>query len=254
MGTIREDAIEAQVRGLRLLQYAPTEILRMTAELIGALEPETLDWLDEMEEGSCLFDVGASNGMYAHYAAARRSVRTVAFEPEAQNFATLEMNAFLNKHMFRHQPIGLCLALSDTEGLGKIFCARYGAGFHMKILDRPFRVNEGEPFVPDHVQSVMQLPLDTAIGRYGLPIPQYLKIDVDGAEERVLAGAKQTLGIGSTRSVMIELSDHGEAMTRATNLLEAAGYRLRHRFPVRHAKGGHYEGLFNCVFERGSTC
>ena len=250
MTTLPEHVTEVRIRDLKLLQYAPTEILRTTASLINELEPETLDWLDGIEEQSCVFDVGASNGMYAHYAAAKRSARSVSFEPEAQNFATLEMNSYLNKDLFQHQPIALCMALSDTESLGRIFCARYGAGFHMKILDRPFRVNETSPFVPAHVQSVIELPLDLAIERYALPTPAYLKIDVDGAEERVLLGAKGALTSRSLRSLMIELSEIEGTAVRANAFLESIGFRLKERFPVRHARGGFYDGLFNCVFEK----
>ena len=38
-----------------------------------------------------------------------------------------------------------------------------------------------------------------------LPAPVHMKIDVDGAEERVIKGGLVTLGLASLRSVLIEV-------------------------------------------------
>ena len=48
-------------------------------------EPETLDWIDTMAEGSALVDVGANVGLYSVYAAKARKCQVYAFEPSVFN-------------------------------------------------------------------------------------------------------------------------------------------------------------------------
>jgi hypothetical protein len=54
------------------------------------------------------------------------------------------------------------------------------------------------------MQPMAAIALDTAVERFGLPAPHHLKVDVDGAEGLVLAGAFATLRGTQLRSVLIE--------------------------------------------------
>ena len=51
---------------------------------------------------------------------------------------------------------------------------------------------------------MLTLKLDDAINLFGLPAPNHIKIDVDGIEMKVLAGAAKTLANSGLRSVMVE--------------------------------------------------
>ena len=59
----------------------PYSFLGMRARSLLSKEPETITWLDRLEEDDVLWDVGACVGSYSIYAAVRRGVRVVAFEP-----------------------------------------------------------------------------------------------------------------------------------------------------------------------------
>jgi FkbM family methyltransferase len=61
--------------------------------------------------------VGANVGMYTIWAAATRNARVYAFEPEAQNYATLNRNIALNNLIrIRARSSELCAAESEHFG------------------------------------------------------------------------------------------------------------------------------------------
>ena len=55
--------------------------LDMRIKTYATKEPETLQWIDEFEKGSVLWDIGANIGLYSLYAAKSRQCRVIAFEP-----------------------------------------------------------------------------------------------------------------------------------------------------------------------------
>jgi hypothetical protein len=67
--------------------------------------------------------------------------------------------------------------------------------------------------------------LDRLVADFELPLPNHLKIDVDGGEVRVLRGARQVLRDRRLQTVLIEVDD--EVRPDVTALIEAAGLRLR---------------------------
>lgn len=231
--------------------HTPNSLLRELANSAAQSEPETLDWLRTGRPGEVLYDVGASNGIYALFAAIVGALQVYAFEPEAQNYATLEMNRHLNAASIGDRLHALSAAVSDRVGTQKIYCARYGAGYHMKILGKPVRVNETKSFEAAHVQSVLTVALDDLVSLLHLPIPNLLKIDVDGAEAEVIGAGKALLRNPALRTAMIELVEPKGKSASIVSELADAGLNLVAAHPVRHLRGGHYEGLFNCVFERG---
>ena len=230
------------VRNVKELQYVLNERLRDYAENLESIEPETLDWIDSFEKGAVFYDVGALSGPFSTYAAISADSKVVAFEPEAQNFAVLEMNHFLNRDKIRFPIISLNIALSDKSEIGKLYMARNVPGSTVKILDRPvIRMNE-DIFQPGHVQYVIKEKLDDLIERYHLPKPNYIKIDVDGSEESILRGAKKTLS-QNVNSLLIEiLEPEGKSATIVKFLLDL-GFKLYKKKQVED-----YKGLFNCIF------
>ena len=71
------------------------------------------------------------------------------------------------------------------------------------------------------------MTLDDVVSTFRLPEPHHLKIDVDGAEERVLAGARRTLKSSALRSVLIEADN--TKWSAIVKQLETAGLALDRR-------------------------
>lgn len=182
-------------------------------------EPETLAWIDTFTAGDVFWDIGASIGVYSLYAALKPGVEVYAFEPSGFNFGVLVDHIALNGAGERVHP--LCVALGRHDGLGELYMAQASPGHGGNALDRP--ENQYTSFTPVFRQSVLAFSIDGLRERYGLAVPSHIKIDVDGIEDDIVAGAIHTLP--GVRSVLIEVQGRieGERERRLEANLAAAG-------------------------------
>jgi hypothetical protein len=67
--------------------------------------------------------------------------------------------------------------------------------------------------------------IDAFIETFGVPVPTHLKIDVDGNDHLVLAGARKTLADPRLRSVLVELGG-GEREVAGEALMAEAGFAI----------------------------
>lgn len=189
-----------------------------------AKEPWTTDWLrTTVGAGDVLYDIGANVGTFSLIAARHCQARVLAFEPGYSSFARLCDNIQLNgcQHMIVPVPI----PLADTTG---VFGFKYrsvdpGQSRH-KLKADAWRFRGPTPDAARYEQPVLAMTLDDVISTFHLPAPHHLKIDVDGAEDRVVAGARRTLKSPALRSVLIE-ADKAKWAAVAL-LLEEAGLSL----------------------------
>ncbi len=185
-------------------------------------EPETISWLNTLRADDVLFDVGANMGLYSVWAAAARSARVIAFEPEASNYATLMVN--LRENRLTDKVQAFCIGISDKIGLGPME-VRWGpagqSGHQVQVVDSKPCHAAG----PTSLQGVSTYPLDHLIYEQGLPCPTHLKVDVDGIEHAVVAGAKRLLADPRLRSIMIELMLENNFQGPVIDTLVAAGFR-----------------------------
>jgi len=175
---------------------------------LGTYEKQTQALLQEhLGAGGVLFDIGANVGFFTLLGArlAESTGRVVAFEPLERNLAFLrrhvELNGFTNVQV-------VAAAVAAAPGEGFIDSARGPAMGGLGIAGVPVRL----------------VSLDDMASRGEIPVPTLLKIDVEGAEEGVLLGARALLQ--ATHPTVL-LSGHGWQCTQAcTRLLEQLGYRI----------------------------
>ena len=205
-----------------------------------AKEPWTVEWLlNTIQPDDVLFDIGANVGTFALIAAKHRRAHVIAFEPGYANFARLCDNIQLNGCHFSIVPVPLPVA--DHNGLVgfKYRSIEPGQSRH-KLKADTWRFRDPAT-VSRYEQPVLAMTLDGIISTFHLPPPHHVKIDVDGAEARVLAGARQTLRSDTLRSVLIEV-DHAQ-WTEVSSLLEGAGLTLEKRIEREKPEAPAY-GLF----------
>jgi FkbM family methyltransferase len=230
------------------LDYERAEIIvgvTSRSELLSRLrpcakEPWTVRWLEErLRDGDVLYDVGANVGAYSLIAAAIAGpgTRVFAFEPGYASYAALCDNVRLNRAEAVVVP--LPILLGERTGLVTLGYRDVAPGAAEHSLD---------PEAPAaHRQEVLGYRLDDLVGLLGLPEPSLLKIDVDGAEAAVLAGAAQTLAGAGVRSVLVELErDGAEAAVEA---LGQAGLKLVDRIDRRGEE--ELPRILYGIFERG---
>lgn len=155
--------------------------------------------------GMVVYDVGANVGFYT-LAAARivgPSGHVFAFEPEARNVGLLRRHVALNQ--LRNVTI-VQAAVGEREGLVG-FAGEREQG---RVTD------QGDFLVP-------ALSLDGFIAS-GRPAPDFVKMDVEGAEAMALAGAARLLQRAGTNWM---IATHSAALNvRCRALLDASGHAL----------------------------
>jgi len=178
-------------------------------------------------------DVGANVGFFSwRVAALRPAARLLAFEPASDNHARL---ARIFEALGIHGE-ACRLACGASSGTARLFLRSsvthsLDATWH-DDLDRGAGSEE-----------VALTTLDLACAARGLSELDLLKIDTEGAEGEVLAGAAGILA--HTRFVVLEYHS-GERREACLHALEAAGFRCRiKRFWGAGAAGGQ-EGLLLC--------
>ena len=217
-------------RGVRFTLQCGNRITRYRWQTFNEKEPETLDWIDQrLGEGQTLFDIGANIGVYTLYAALRHPrLSVVAFEPEYGNLHLLRDN-LMDNHL-EHRVDVYAIALSDRSGISQLHLQDLapGSALHTESARRLDQTLAGRPVI--WREGIAAMTLDEFCLQAALQ-PNAMKIDVDGTEPRVLAGARRTLASEALRSVLLELPEGGAARQACEAQLAAAGLARRWRDP-----------------------
>lgn len=184
-----------------------------------AKEPEMLPWLrDALRPGYVMYDIGANVGAYSLLAAAVHggAVDVIAFEPGATNYAQLCRNLALNP--WGSRITALPIALVETCGLVRFGYSDLTAGAALHSVGQ-VAATSNEVFA----QQVLGMALDDLVRQYRLPLPNAVKIDVDGGELGVLRGGEATFRSSGMRSMLIELEDGAPETAEIIRLLASWG-------------------------------
>ncbi len=151
-----------------------------------------------LRPGDCFWDVGANIGFYTLTAArvVGPTGRVVAFEPAAHAWQALHTNVILNPSKSIHL---VRLAISDRSGQATLHRhAAYADGGASLVARDGYHLE---------TEVVTTLPLDDYLAQTGGPPPTFLKIDVEGHEAGVLAGAQKLLAGTEPPLILIEMND-----------------------------------------------
>jgi FkbM family methyltransferase len=134
--------------------------------------------------GMTVFDVGANVGFYSVISA--RLVgpkgKVLAFEPLPANVQTLKHNAAMNDLSW---VAPRDVALGNEDGSARFVLSSDPNWGRLASVRNPLQVT-GE-------QEVTVAKLDSLVAANTAPLPDLMKIDVEGAEVAVLEGARNTL-------------------------------------------------------------
>jgi FkbM family methyltransferase len=234
--------------GKRVLFATPTVFTKWRVDSLFEKEPITIQWISEFAAGDVLVDVGANVGMYSVWAAKTRGAAVYAFEPEAQNYALLNRNIALNG--LDAQVKAYCLALSDQAGYSELYLSNQQIGGSCHSLGE--RVDfKHEPMKPVYSQGCVAARLDDLVAQGVVPMPAHLKIDVDGIEPKVIAGARKVLADRKLRSLLIETNRNLADHVRMVAELESLGFRFDPaQVAAAERKDGPFKGVAEYVFKR----
>lgn len=209
-------------------------------------EPDTIEWIDSFSSGELLYDIGANVGMYSIYAASK-GVKVIAFEPESQNYAQLNRNVFLNQ--FQNHVTGLNLAVGKSSNIDYLYLSEFTVGGAINNLGSSVDYNH-QPMESAFKQGVLSIALDDLIEKYNLPIPNHIKIDVDGLESDIIFGAEKTLSNAKLKSVLIELNDDLPEDANVVVILRKNGFVLKGKYHAPMFDLTEYKNIYNYIFVR----
>jgi FkbM family methyltransferase len=174
--------------------------------LLGTAEPDMQAALNLLvRPGMTIYDLGANVGFISMIAARLIGPqgRVVSFEPLPSNARQIKYNAALNN--FSHVTVRE-EAMGDEEGQGSFQVTNFPTTGRLKN-DSVHKERIGE-------LTVRVRRLDAVVAEAKLPLPDLIKMDVEGAEVCVLEGASHTLA--TARPVMlIELHGTNRAVAHA---------------------------------------
>jgi FkbM family methyltransferase len=206
----------------------------------GAKEPWTVRWIEQsVRPGDVLYDVGANVGSYSLIAAAQPvdDLRVVAVEPGYASYAALCDNVVLNG--FQRTVTPLPVLLSERTGMVELGYRSIDPGAAEHLLPPGASVAYRQP--------VLSFRLDDLVSTAGVPPPTLLKIDVDGAEAAVFAGAPRMLASPALRSILVEIKR--DLTDEIVPHLAEAGFAVRTRVDDRD--GQPLRDVWYGIFDRG---
>ena len=160
-------------------------------------------------EGSIVFDIGANVGVYTLLASVLvgSEGQVLAFEPAPAN------TSYLKRHLRLNRMTNVTVierAVTDSNGV-----TSFDNG-----------LNSSMGFIsPQGQVQVKTVSLDELISKGEIPTPDFMKIDVEGAEMLVLSGAMSMLG---SALPTIFLATHGRDIhQQCCQFLASLGYQLQ---------------------------
>lgn len=189
----------------------------------GLIEPEVTKILTRhLKPGMVFLDVGANIGFFSALAGKRvgKIGRVIAVEPSPRIFSYLQRNM----HSNNLSNVALENSAAFEENVEKVpFYEAPTEKFSMGALAPQFH---------DKPIMVKAVRLDSILLKYGIDHVDILKLDTEGAEARVLNGAKNLLTGERPPLVIFEFNDWAEARMRnlkvgdSQRILRSYGYSL----------------------------
>ena len=179
------------------LGWVPAMLLR------GNVTAEQRFWEGLTLTGMTVYDIGAFHGLLTLFFASRAKT-VVCFEPNTRNHQRLTENLKLN---------GITNVEVRKNGVGSRCETRKmvgdplmpgGSSVDGKMVAEMLRAGAGTV-----VEEISIVTLDEEVPRAGLPVPDFIKIDIEGWEIEALRGAQNTLELHKP-ALFLEM--HGETI------------------------------------------
>jgi FkbM family methyltransferase len=184
-------------------------------------------YVESLPKDGVFYDLGACVGTYA-LIACKKGMTTYAFEVDEVNFNAMLENYSYNKdrNIFppEHSFSAFNVGIANKKGKMNLRVGQPEIGGHHKTLD--LEEYCGFPVENRLKYGMKEVDIDTLdnlVEENNIPLPDFIKIDIDGSEYVFLEGAKNCLEHAS--SIVIELYDKDPRFEEIIKILESYGFK-----------------------------
>lgn len=188
--------------------FIPNQIIAWRVKTLFTQEPETIEWINNFDSNLSIFwDIGGNIGLYSIYSAIKhKNLQIYCFEPSTSNLRTLSRNISINNLESR---ININqFALSDKQNIYQTMHETHFIEGHSMSTFSYNTDFEGKNLIPEQKYNIYGTTIDYLIQAKILKCPNYIKLDVDGIEHKILNGAKKTLMNKDLRSILVEVNEN----------------------------------------------
>ena len=239
------------IEGKKVIFFTPNEIIDWRIKTFFTKEPETLEWIDSFEGSNIIFwDIGANIGLYSLYAALKhKNIEIISFEPSVNNLRVLSRNIFKNNLSEKIKIFQLPLSENDNV-FANMNEMEFKEGWSMSTFGESTNF-EGENFKPNHSYQLFGTNINYLLDKKILKFPNYVKIDVDGIEHKILKGADNHLKNKSLKSLSIELNENYlEQFNSVKNLMVENNFQIMQKKQGHISKSLKFLKTYNYVFNK----
>ncbi len=206
--------------------FTPSKASKYRVETILKKEPDTIQFIknfSKKKEGT-FFDIGANVGLYSVYAARiNPKLKVFSFEPSGLNLGILNRNLSINNLDKRVYVVPIALRKKNIKFslLSETFLYEGGS---LASIDKPINAYERK-FKPATSYNTISASLNYLVDKKIIPIPNYIKIDVDGLELDILSGASMILKSPKLNGILIEVNLKSKKFFKIDKLMKKYGFR-----------------------------
>lgn len=188
-----------------------------------------------LKTGDVFYDIGSNVGFFSIIAAklVGDKGKVYAFEPGSENAKSIRHNAQLNNFS---QIEVIEKAVSSNSGQGQLLLATYAGGHALATADAP-------PDLAGEV-TVDLVSIDDLIAQNKIEPPNFVKVDVEGAELDVLKGMTET--IKTYQPTIIYEVDDGDRTAYERKYQELADFLKSFNYRVTQTENS-YDTIDWCV-------
>ena len=174
-------------------------------------EPSTIEWIKSFKDNSIFYDIGSNIGGFSFIASLyTKDIKVFSFDPNMENFYA-HLSAVKKNKIKNIFPLNLALNNINEFNYFKYDNTYAGSKgtFGEELKSQLLKSQYSNPFKRGISLEVgiLGVSLDSLIYNFNMPIPNYIKIDVDGNDLLVLKGAKKLLNESSLKEIFIEIDD-----------------------------------------------